>query len=138
MGRNSKTNQQKPKALPIDSITNTLNQAIDPEVYKDSTPIINEDIVSSSKNNTNASKNVSNNQKIFSFQNNDSEGVRKTYVVDSSIDNAIESIVTDKRTGKKIPGTKGFISKLVNNALRKELVSLGILPPSELEKNENY
>nr|WP_199201708.1 hypothetical protein [Listeria ivanovii]QPL19441.1 hypothetical protein pLIS600016 [Listeria ivanovii]UCK61575.1 hypothetical protein pLIS46_00011 [Listeria ivanovii] len=137
MGRNSKTNQQKPKALPIDSITNTLNQTIDPEVYKDIEPI-KEDVTSSSITNTNTTNNISSSKKTFSFQNNESEGVRKTYVVDSSIDNAIEGIVTDKRTGKKIPGTKGFISKLVNNALRKELVDLGVLPHSELEKNEDY
>lgn len=137
MGRNSKTNQQKLKALPIDSITNTLNQTIDPEVYKDIEPI-KEDVTSSSITNTNTTNNISSSKKTFSFQNNESEGVRKTYVVDSSIDNAIEGIVTDKRTGKKIPGTKGFISKLVNNALRKELVDLGVLPHSELEKNEDY
>lgn len=137
MGRNSKTNQQKPKALPIDSITNTLNQTIDPEVYKDIEPI-KEEMTSSSITNTNTTNNTNSSKKKFSFQNNESEGVRKTYVVDSSIDNAIEGIVTDKRTGKKIPGTKGFISKLVNNALRKELVDLGVLPHSELEKNEDY
>ncbi|EAD0725653.1 hypothetical protein ABS754_002878 [Listeria monocytogenes] len=142
MGRNSRPSQTKSNALPIDSITNTLNQTIDAEVYKD-VPPLKEQLprATTEKNaldNLAKTQNTSSSKPTFSFQNNESEGVRKTYVIDSLIDNAIEGIVTDKRTGKKIPGTKGFISKLVNNALRKELIELGVLPPSELEKNEEY
>ncbi|MBC1373783.1 hypothetical protein HB847_15635 [Listeria booriae] len=74
----------------------------------------------------------------FSFINEKEESVKKTFVVDSKIAEMIESLVTDPHNGKKLPGSKGFISKLVNNALRKELVALKVLDKEELKKNLPY
>ncbi|EAW7091453.1 hypothetical protein FG231_14405, partial [Listeria monocytogenes] len=93
MGRNSRPSQTKSNALPIDSITNTLNQTIDAEVYKD-VPPLKEQLprATTEKNavdNLAKTQNTSSSKPTFSFQNNESEGVRKTYVIDSLIDNAI-------------------------------------------------
>ncbi|MGJ8730927.1 hypothetical protein ACRW9N_10710 [Listeria aquatica] len=77
-------------------------------------------------------------RKSFSFEQQTPETINKTFVVYADLMNEIESIVTDQETGRKIPGTKGFISKLVNNGIRRELVELGILDQKELDKNEQY
>lgn len=77
-------------------------------------------------------------RKSFSFEQQTPETINKTFVVYADLMNIIESIVTDQETGRKIPGTKGFISKLVNNGIRRELVELGILDQKELDKNEQY
>ncbi|WP_137657614.1 hypothetical protein [Listeria newyorkensis] len=90
------------------------------------------------KESTDSEVNVDVTPSPFSFINEKEESVKKTFVVDSKIAEIIESLVTDPNNGKKLPGSKGFISKLVNNALRKELVALKVIDKEELKKNLPY
>ncbi|MBC1899075.1 hypothetical protein HCA68_15500 [Listeria booriae] len=74
----------------------------------------------------------------FSFITDDDESIKKTFVVDAKIAEVIDALVHDPVTGKKRKGSKGVISKIVNNALRKELVSLKLMNKEELKKNLPY
>jgi hypothetical protein len=53
--------------------------------------------------------------------------VKKTYVVEKEVAAILEKLVTDPYTGKKKKGSKGILSKIVNNALYKELNALGLV-----------
>lgn len=64
--------------------------------------------------------------------------VTRTYVIKQDIVDALDELVTDPATGRKIKGTKGIISKIVNNALIKELVVMGMKDESALSELESY
>lgn len=66
------------------------------------------------------------------------KSVNRNFIIDEMVSEALDSIVTDKRTKKKLPGTKGLIKKIVSNALLKELVYMGVLDQSELDNLESY
>lgn len=66
------------------------------------------------------------------------ETVRKTFVIKESINDTLDSIVNDPFTGKKKKGSKGLLSKILNNALLKELVDLGVYDSDKLEELEEY
>lgn len=65
------------------------------------------------------------------------ETVRKTFVIDKEIDDVLNSLVIDRKTGRRLPGRKGILSKIVNNALIKEFVELQLLDESALEDLES-
>lgn len=65
------------------------------------------------------------------------KNVYKTYRVNEDIVNLIDSIVSDEN-GKKLSGTRGLVSQIVNNALIKELISMGILDKSAINRIKEY
>lgn len=65
------------------------------------------------------------------------KNVYKTYRVNEDIVNLIDSLVSDEN-GKKLAGTRGLVSQIVNNALIKELISMGILDKSAINRIKEY
>lgn len=66
------------------------------------------------------------------------ETERKTYVIDKTIADTFDRLTIDLATGKKKKGAKGIISKIVNNALYKELIELGALPEEYKSNIKDY
>lgn len=66
------------------------------------------------------------------------EAAKRNVTLDPFLNEKIDFLVTDPKTGKKIKGSKGIIKKLINNALKKELVDMGVLDKSILETLEDY
>ena len=65
------------------------------------------------------------------------KNVYKTYRINEDIVNLIDSLVSDDN-GKKLSGTRGLMSQIVNNALIKELISMGILDKSAINRIKEY
>lgn len=62
--------------------------------------------------------------------------IPKTYKLSESTIDRLESLVyKDKRRNKKIPGTKGFISDFVDNAIWLHLHGLGLATEDELNEH---
>lgn len=60
--------------------------------------------------------------------------VNKTFVIDEDLVSALENVVRDDRTKKKIPGMRGILGKIVSNAIIKELIELGEIEESDWKK----
>ena len=65
------------------------------------------------------------------------KNVYKTYRVNEDIVNLIDSLVSDENE-KKLAGTRGLVSQIVNNALIKELISMGVLDKSAINRIKEY
>lgn len=65
------------------------------------------------------------------------KNVYKTYRVNEDIVNLIDSLVSDENE-KKLAGTRGLVSQIVNNALIKELISMVILDKSAINRIKEY
>lgn len=65
------------------------------------------------------------------------KNVYKTYRVNEDVVELIDSLVSDDN-GKKISGTRGLVSQIVNNALIKELISMGLLDKSAISRIKEY
>ena len=57
--------------------------------------------------------------------------INKTFVIEKDIVDSLENVVIDPRTKKKIPGMRGTLSKIVANAIIKELIYIGELSEEE-------
>lgn len=69
----------------------------------------------------------------ISFDKKEPEAVTRTFRINTDISRTLTSIVSDSN-GEKKEGSKGFLSRLVNNAVIKELVELGALDESYLNE----
>lgn len=74
---------------------------------------------------------------IINFEKSEPAAVTRTFRVDSDISEVLDGIVT-KSNGERRKGSKGFLSQLVNNAVIKELVELGAIDESYLNKITPY
>lgn len=61
------------------------------------------------------------------------ESVRRTFLLDGEISQVLDGLVNDK-SGKKIKGSKGLLKAIYTNAIIKELVSIGQLDESFLDR----
>lgn len=66
------------------------------------------------------------------------ETARRTFVISKELDDILDSLVINKKTGRRITGRKGVLSKLMNNALIREFVEIGLLDESSLDELESY
>lgn len=73
----------------------------------------------------------------INFEKKKTEAVTRTFRINSDISKVLNSIVNDDN-GEKKEGSKGFLSKLVNNGIIKELVELGALDESYLKEIAPY
>ncbi|MBO6420030.1 hypothetical protein [Enterococcus gallinarum] len=65
-----------------------------------------------------------------------SELVARTFKYDKETIQRVESLVyKDQRHSKKIPGTKGFISDFMDNAIWQHLLQLGLATEEEVQKH---
>lgn len=86
-------------------------------------------------------KNKSNTSNIskkidFGKKKNRPESKTRSIRLPQDIDDAMIAVVT--RNGKKVKGSKGFIKALITNGLIKEMVELGILDESYLDRLTDY
>lgn len=72
----------------------------------------------------------------INFGQEDKSVASRTYQMKTEVIEALDSIV--EVDGKKIKGSKGFLSTLVNNAVIKELVEMGVMDESYLEELTPY
>ena len=75
--------------------------------------------------------------KPFTFSKAKEDSVTRSFRVERHVSEAIDEIVMGEN-GKKIEGSRGFIKTLINNALIKELVELGVLDRNQLNKITSY
>ncbi|MBO0423365.1 MULTISPECIES: hypothetical protein [Enterococcus] len=69
-------------------------------------------------------------------QQNVSEMIPRTYKLRQDTVDGLESLVyRDKKRNKKIPGTKGFISDFVDNAIWQHFLQLGLITEEEANKH---
>ncbi|HFI0464508.1 TPA: hypothetical protein ACGO1T_001912 [Streptococcus suis] len=68
----------------------------------------------------------------------DNKRPHRSFQPNALVDDALISITTDPKTGRKKKNIKGVISKMVNNGLIRELVELGALPPEALNELQDY
>ncbi|MDT2297842.1 hypothetical protein P6Z26_11195 [Enterococcus faecium] len=67
-----------------------------------------------------------------------SELVARTFKYKKETIQRVESLVyKDQRHSKKIPGTKGFISDFMDNAIWQHLLQLGLATEEEVQKHLN-
>lgn len=64
--------------------------------------------------------------------------ISRSVTLEPLISDKLDFLVTDPKTGKKLKGSKGILKQVVNNALKKELVDMGVLDKSILETLEDY
>ena len=84
------------------------------------------------------SKVLATKESTFPFLEEVRETVPRTFIIDKEINDILDSLVLDKKTKRRIPGRKGLLSKIMNNALTHELVRLGVLGEEVLEDLEDY
>ncbi|MGM0220148.1 hypothetical protein [Enterococcus sp. AZ126] len=69
-------------------------------------------------------------------QQNVSKMIPRTYKLRQDTVDGLESLVfRDKKRNKKIPGTKGFISDFVDNAIWQHFLQLGLITEEEANKH---
>lgn len=73
----------------------------------------------------------------ISFEKKAPDAVTRTFRINTDISDILNSIVRDDEGSLK-EGAKGFLSKLVNNAIIKELVELEVLSKEYLEETISY
>lgn len=66
------------------------------------------------------------------------ETIHRTFVIDKELSDALDNMTINQRTQKKLKGSRGLIKKIVNNALRQELVKLQQLNEKVLDDLESY
>lgn len=101
------------------------------------TDILDQDITATGDF-VNTKEDESNNTQTIKIKIPEKTSVRKTFVADQEIAEALDKFFTDPITGKKKSGSKGFISKIFNNAMYKELHELGIISEDISGKLKSY
>lgn len=101
------------------------------------TDILDQDITATGDF-VNTKEEESNNTQTIKIKIPEKTSVRKTFVADQEIAEALDKFFTDPITGKKKSGSKGFISKIFNNAMYKELHELGIISEDISGKLKSY
>lgn len=101
------------------------------------TDILDQDITATGDF-VNTKEDDSNNTQTIKIKIPEKTSVRKTFVADQEIAEALDKFFTDPITGKKKSGSKGFISKIFNNAMYKELHELGIISEDISGKLKSY
>lgn len=108
---------------PTNNLTNTVVETIPTD--EERTP----DTTSTSDNSNKFGLIRQNHQNV-------SEMIPRTYKLRQDTVDGLESLVyRDKKRNKKIPGTKGFISDFVDNAIWQHFLQLGLITEEEANKH---